>query len=165
MTCPICESVFIPKPWPNTRQKFCSLKCSKRDWYNRHPEEIKEKNRRYAQNYRDRLLATKRAWNRSPSGRAKKKLWYQKNRAKRVRLFLDRYRSDPTTRAVQSSRMKSRKILKGSGVPMRCKVCGSGGKLHCHHINFNALDRNLSNLMWVCIDCHGDIHSECGRGK
>lgn len=48
----------------------------------------------------------------------------------------------------------------------KCKVCGavlSPDNRHCHHIiNKLPLDRinKVSNLAWVCIDCHNQIHGK-----
>lgn len=48
------------------------------------------------------------------------------------------------------------KIDKCNGL---CEICGAMGK-HMHHKDFKTDNHSLSNLIFLCIQCHKDIHNK-----
>jgi len=55
-----------------------------------------------------------------------------------------------------------RNILKRSGQPQICKVCGITDIriLNAHHINHDRDKNNIDNLVWLCINCHYLAHHD-----
>lgn len=51
-------------------------------------------------------------------------------------------------------------LLKTKGVKNECLLCREGDvrMLAVHHIDKNRLNNNLSNLVWLCHNCHFLVH-------
>lgn len=160
MNCAYCGKRFPKRPWPATRAKFCSVRCNKNAWADRNKDAIKEKNRRYQQEHRDRRLLSQYRYNNSEKGRAMKRRHYDATIKERVEQYLNAYRLNPEVRKVQYQRQKSRRILLRSGISPVCKHCGAVQRLHCHHRDDNPSNMSLDNLEWLCFRCHARVHAE-----
>lgn len=53
-----------------------------------------------------------------------------------------------------------RNILKNSNKDQFCIICGINniGILTAHHIDHNRKNNNISNLTWLCLNCHYLVH-------
>ncbi len=53
-----------------------------------------------------------------------------------------------------------RDVLKRSGAPEICRLCKSGDPrtLVTHHVDKNRRNNRLSNLAWLCHNCHFLVH-------
>lgn len=53
-----------------------------------------------------------------------------------------------------------RSVLERHKVPKSCRLCGSKDVrvLETHHIDKNRKNNNLSNLVWLCRNCHFLVH-------
>lgn len=158
MICPHCNTSFEPKPWPSTHAKYCSNRCNKQAWASRNRARIRTKNRKYVRDYRARRLATTRRYGNGQRGRARKKAWYEANRVRLMAAKLARYHSDPAYRKANASRSVAHKKLKRHNGPRECFVCASKKRLHCHHVDFDPLNNIITNLVWLCHNCHMEIH-------
>lgn len=157
-TCQRCQTVFT-FTWPHTRSKFCSLKCMKAAWRDRHRERLRAAQKVYISKHRERRRETLRKYH---AGRGKQTAikWRARNWPRLSAEILARYHSDPIYKSRQNSRLVANKKLKQSDRLYECEGCGSTKRLHCHHINLNPLDNQLENLMWLCHWCHMRIHAE-----
>ena len=54
-----------------------------------------------------------------------------------------------------------RKILKNSGILQVCKLCKTEDErvLIVHHLDKNRNNNNVSNLTWLCLNCHYLVHN------
>lgn len=59
-----------------------------------------------------------------------------------------------------NGRFVYKKLLQRTGVSQICKLCGEKDKrvLVVHHIDQNRKNNALSNLIWLCQNCHFLIH-------
>lgn len=55
-----------------------------------------------------------------------------------------------------------REILDGSGAESKCILCGIKNKivLVAHHIDHNRSNNEISNLTWLCMNCHYLVHHD-----
>lgn len=164
LKCVNCNKSFT-RQWPNTRQDCCSGKCTKVVYREKNRKELSARSAKWAQENRARRLEIQRKWNNSPHGRAYKKQWFDERISEKCRLFLERYHKDKGLRMVMLTRAQSRKVLVRSGRKQICERCGSNGRLHCHHLDHDPFNRELTNLQWLCPTCHGFVHSEAFPGK
>ncbi len=53
-----------------------------------------------------------------------------------------------------------RRILLKSDTSIKCKLCNEEDKriLHVHHIDSNRKNNKISNLSWLCVNCHRLVH-------
>jgi endogenous inhibitor of DNA gyrase (YacG/DUF329 family) len=53
-----------------------------------------------------------------------------------------------------------REVLKRSGEKQVCRICKIEDEriLTVHHVDHNRLNNKVSNLVWVCLNCHFLIH-------
>jgi len=78
-------------------------------------------------------------------------------------------KNHPSYKPIKKKRAKKRDIEKGYSSlfisefkkeiferdDWTCQICGKrGGKLHCHHINYNKRDSSRNNLVTLCNSCH-----------
>lgn len=65
---------------------------------------------------------------------------------------------NPAERQRHAARGKLAAAIKKGWVkrPDKCSVCGARGKPHGHHENYS----KPLTVIWVCIDCHAEIHSK-----
>lgn len=61
-------------------------------------------------------------------------------------------------------------IIRDRLIPYQCQSCGNSGEyngqplsLHLDHINGNKKDHTLSNLRFLCPNCHSQTDTYCGR--
>lgn len=154
---PECSNSFVPRPWPATRNKYCSIECNKRAYQLRHRERLNEESKkRYAADP-ERHREYKRRWNNKPEGYANRLEWQKAHyketyeRAKREKDLLAKVRG----------RWHSRRILLRSGRPCACEIVGLGehrGRIECHHLDGNPRNITLSNLQWICKRHHSLQH-------
>lgn len=161
--CVRCSTSFSYQ-WPQVRAKFCSRRCLRADWRERHRELLRNKNKEYTQRNREKRLETTRRYG-NGNGREIKRRWYETNKARLMREKLVRYRTDPNFRRLHMSRAKAHKLLTKSSIEQSCLQCGNTKSLHCHHINFDPFDNRISNLVWLCHWCHMRLHAEAREEK
>jgi len=55
-----------------------------------------------------------------------------------------------------------REILKRANVQEKCKLCGFTNKmvLSVHHLDHNRQNNDVSNLIWLCFNCHYLVHHD-----
>jgi hypothetical protein len=55
-----------------------------------------------------------------------------------------------------------RSVLKRNNIKMICTLCNCGDKriLAVHHVDQNKLNNLLSNLAWLCHNCHHLVHHD-----
>lgn len=55
-----------------------------------------------------------------------------------------------------------REILKRAHIDKVCKLCGIDNKLilNVHHIDHNRQNNHISNLIWLCFNCHFLVHHD-----
>lgn len=157
-TCSRCGTPFT-FTWPHTRSKFCSHKCSRADWRDRHREQLRSAQKVYVTKFRERRRESLRQYH---AGRGKRTAaeWRKRNWPNIAEKMLARYHNDPVYKRAQNSRVVACAKLKRSGRPYECEACGSTKRLHCHHANLNPLDNALDNLIWLCHWCHMRLHAE-----
>lgn len=159
--CCYCGKDFPDPVWPNTQQVVCSRACTVAASYRRHRETKLDRQKQYRKEHPEKVLISKRKYNHSDKGKLAQARY--QNTHDDVSAYLLRYKSDPHVRAIQLSRQASRKLLLKSR-PRQCEECGrtgSGRQVQCHHKDGNPLNRDISNLEWLCIPCHSNRHSEC----
>lgn len=60
-------------------------------------------------------------------------------------------------------RERSMRVMCNIGVVRRCAMCHSAQKLEIHHINLNEEDVSLTNLVYLCVRCHHEVHQQKNR--
>jgi len=55
-----------------------------------------------------------------------------------------------------------KRIMKESKIKPKCKNCGITDKrvLVIHHIDKNRKNNDISNLIWLCLNCHHLVHNK-----
>lgn len=55
-----------------------------------------------------------------------------------------------------------REILKRANIEEVCKLCGINNKilLSVHHVDHNRQNNDISNLIWLCFNCHYLVHHD-----
>lgn len=55
-----------------------------------------------------------------------------------------------------------REILKRAGIEVECRLCHVNNKilLSVHHIDHNRQNNDISNLIWLCFNCHYLVHHD-----
>jgi len=163
-TCPECNDP-VDNSWPHQHKVYCKRSCYLAAYRRNNHDLLNEKSREWAHANRSARLSIQRRWNNSEKGLEYKRRWHEAHISERTRRYLARYHTDEMIKVLQNSRQKSRTKLIRSGAPRVCNTCGTDARLHCHHIDWNPLNRELSNLEWQCVPCHALLHSEAGRGK
>jgi len=46
-----------------------------------------------------------------------------------------------------------------------CNICGADEELLVHHIDGDRDNNDLSNLLPVCVGCHGKVHAQTDKGE
>jgi len=144
--CKTCGKKFPKKPWPTTRQFYCSPNCSKKAWKFNHPEYDWQKKSP------EKARKIKRKWNWSEKGKEYRRQWYKKNK--------ERINKKPITRKQRKmilSRQQARRIMLKISKP-KCIICNKTYRTEVHHIDFNPFNNNINNLEWRCKLHHTDIH-------
>ncbi len=160
--CTVCQKLFSYQ-WPVTKKNQCSKECWRIAYRTKNKAILVANAVEWNRSNRSRRLEIQRKWNNSKAGKIYKKGWSDSHLSEKVKKYLSRYREEEAVRLVQRAREVSRKALLKSKVPFKCAACGLVGRLHCHHLDWNPLNRDLSNLQWLCIACHALAHSEGGR--
>lgn len=145
ITCPVCQTKFPFPEWPNTKQKYCSSKCTKKAWKLNHPK--------YKWNNPEKERQIKRRWNWSEAGKAYRKQWYELHKKEINKKAID---TKEKRQMIYSRNKAHEKLVKT--VPPICINCSSNYNINCHHKDFNPFNNNLSNLEWLCKKCHTDKH-------
>jgi hypothetical protein len=164
MKCAHCSTDFAPKPWPTTKNLYCSTPCMKRASYERHKAETYARQRaRIAENPEPSREA-KRKWNRSEKGMTNRRDWARRN-GKRT---YAKIRGPENTAKVQA-RIRSRAKLLTHDPTMGCVAPPPHrGRIECHHRDGNPLNKALRNLEWRCKAHHIALHparnGRTGRG-
>lgn len=54
-----------------------------------------------------------------------------------------------------------KRVLERSGKKLRCRLCDKDDRrfLVAHHIDWNRKNNMLSNLTWLCLNCHHLVHN------
>lgn len=60
---------------------------------------------------------------------------------------------------MRAYRDRAVKVLLRAGFDKQCMLCGSSKKVHCHHIDENPKNNDVSNLMFLCKKCHSGVHN------
>ena len=154
-SCPQCNNEFSYR-WPKNN-KFCSRKCTLADYRNRHREEINAYSRNRPKEIRRGVC---KRYDESKKGKAKAKEFRERYAPVIAAKSAQKYSDDEHYRALLATRMASNRILKNSEAPYICSKCPVNKRLHCHHIDLNPFNRDLSNLMWLCHWCHMRVHAE-----
>jgi len=55
-----------------------------------------------------------------------------------------------------------RNILKRSDILEKCNLCGIENRkiLSVHHVDHNRSNNKISNLIWLCLNCHHLVHND-----
>ena len=61
-------------------------------------------------------------------------------------------------RLENNARTRDKYAIKKAGIFKICVDCGTDKKIHVHHIDFDPLNNNLNNLVYLCTVCHGLKH-------
>jgi hypothetical protein len=160
MHCKHCGKEFPDPTWPNTKQIYCSSRCNKAAWNKAHREELRLKWKEYQVRCRVKRLQSQRKYNKSAKGIHCKIKYYEAHKKELFAAQLQAYKSDPHVRALYRSRELGRELLKKLKVPKVCNDCGATERIECHHRNFNSLDNDPTNLVWLCKQCHSLRHSD-----
>lgn len=154
MICPHCSAEFTPTPWPATHQTYCSRRCMKQAYYQRHRVRLGVKTRDWCQRNRATRLAVQRRWNASTSAKRRKKAWYQQN-------YQRMYAALKARGGVKiiTARGTSLRRLKRHQPDRQC-VCAPPhkGRIECHHRDGNPFNTQLENLEWRCTSHHVQVH-------
>ena len=155
LNCPQCGIPFTAQ-WPRNN-KFCSRKCVVADYRKRHREEINAYSRNRPKKLRQAAL---KKYVNSDKGKETIKRNYLKRLPKLKQESAQKYKDDEHYKALILTRQKSNRVLRKSDRPYSCARCSAQKRLHCHHVDENPFNRDLSNLMWLCHWCHMRIHVE-----
>lgn len=156
MRCQHCKTSFKKRVWPATGNKYCSKSCIRAAWYQRNKSTVNKKAKEWCQQHPDLRLEVQRRWNAKESSKAQKRAWYQKNAA---RLYAEmKARGDLK---FVTARTTSRRQLLGAQPDKQC-TCPPphGGRIECHHKDYNPLNTNLENLEWRCFFHHRGMHGQ-----
>lgn len=147
--CKICNNRFYAKPFflRNGKAKYCSLKCMGLD---------KRKGKIFNCFSCDKeIYKTKKAINKSKS----KKYFCSKS-------CQTKWRNTEFTGEKHSNWKGGvstyKDILIRNKIPQMCKFCKKKDIriLAVHHIDRNRKNNNLSNLTWLCHNCHHLVHHD-----
>ncbi len=149
VSCKKCKKKFYGKPSHIARgwAKYCSSKCQYAAQYNGKTFrcEICKKS----------IYRTPRAQNNSKSGRffctkSCFMIWKNQN------MFFGELHAN-----WKDGANAYRGMIQRAGIAQKCKSCGHSDKrvLLVHHIDHNRKNNVLSNLMWLCRNCHYLIHN------
>ncbi len=151
MYCAHCRKRFKPRPWPTTRNKFCSIRCNRDAWYTRNKDRVNAKTRQWCKDNRELRLEVQRRWNASSWGKVLKNAW----RLDHPRVLT------PQERKNNSARSTARRRLRRKHPIRRCVCRGPHrGRIECHHKDGNPLNSLLTNLEWRCF-----YHHRLGHGR
>ena len=160
--CELCGVSFAPSRFGPKPSRFCSKKCTDRDYYlankekiraqtakyqKEHPEQKRSYNRRHKQKIRkdaERVIQMREASRRSYAKRTQA----DPDRWKR------RFKEDPEFRKKILARAKLRYHVKKGHIQKKpCEGCGSNSA-EAHHSDY---DKPLE-VEWLCHACHGVQH-------
>jgi len=138
--CQACKARFAPY---RSNNKFCSKECREKEEYRRYKKWCKENP--------ERRLATIRKYNEThrEEQKIRSKKWYEKNR-ENAKAYQKLFRENNNARTRAKTAMKN--------LPKICCACGSIKNIHVHHLDFNPLNNNKRNLIFLCSICHGKAH-------
>lgn len=71
--------------------------------------------------------------------------------------YKDAFPKKTQARAMVGNAVKGGKLYK----PKLCQECGSGGRIHGHHDDYD----NPLDVRWLCAACHRQWHVKNGEGK
>ena len=67
---------------------------------------------------------------------------------------------------IRSEKWKRVRKRYAKNYPMRCYVCGSTKRVQLHHKTYKRLGRErMSDLLWLCEECHMLVHAVVGKGR
>lgn len=164
LACPVCGKDFV-RQWPAVTKATCSQLCSDALYRETNRGRLNQAAKDWGERNRLRRLEIQRKWNASEKGQISKHKYQEANKDEVTRKYLESYHANKTVRDLQHARIASRRKLKRSQVPEICICCGATQHLHCHHIDFNPLNKAITNLQWLCVTCHNLTHSEGGLSK
>ncbi len=147
--CRICGKEFYSKPFHINKGwgKYCSIKCRTKSQFNGKWVEC--------ENCGKKVYRTPRDYRKSRNKRffCSKKChcsWENKN----VRCGVNA----PNWIIGESA---YRALMRRHKIPVKCRSCGISDKrvLIVHHIDGDRKNNNISNLEWLCCNCHAIVHS------
>ena len=154
-------------------------KTYKHNYYIEHKEEIRLKQKRYAEQNKERIRLYKKRWNKENKDRirANKKRWYEENKDRlrgerreyKREYQQEKYKNDPEyremMRAFSAKYRKKRQhevkavnavnkaIKSGKLIRKPCEVCGAE-PAQAHHDDYNY----PLKVRWLCSMCHAEWH-------
>lgn len=141
-----------------------------REYYQKHKEEIKAKNKLYKQAHREQYNAYKKEYRRRNHDKiyAYQKQYREEHREElkekankyragivdTVRAWRRDYYNSHRDACVEHAKklVKTRKTIGDSG-DKKCEKCGANNP-QIHHLDYS----DLTKIMWLCPKCHGEWH-------
>jgi hypothetical protein len=152
--CKGCSKKFLKRPWPATRNVWCSRECQLRAYNKEHrgyyeawvaanPKKVQRNKAKYREVHREELR--------------------EKNREYAKRTFKEsyarRYGTIEQRRVIYARQRARRKLLKCSQpVCSQAPHGGCQGRVECHHRDENPHNDALANLVWLCKLHHAQAH-------
>lgn len=155
MLCAHCQGQFTPAPWPATRAKHCSIRCTKAAYYQRNKAAVNAASKAWRLAHPEIRRRVQRAWNQSTRGKALKRAWFQLHYP---RLYAQ-WRESGYLRVI-NARTQSRRVLLRHHPTKRCCCRGRHeGRIECHHRDGNPFNWAVTNLEWRCLRHHRQWHA------
>lgn len=144
--CILCSVSYAPKSGSQKACNDCKEEYQKyciRRWNKENPEKYRELNRKSRE--------------RTRNDPAKYKLFKERQAASKKKT---REKYGPRYRKMLWKRNKARHklTLETAKIMARCAICNDDWPLQCHHIDHNPNNDDISNLQWLCKDCHHKHH-------
>jgi len=148
--CPICKNEFNQN---RIIQKYCSKKCTDKNWRMHHSKELIEASRKWDANHPERVKErNKKALDKFRTEKRDRfnelmRNVYQRNKEKyRVRCRHNKFLKDHPD-------LKEKLFSK-------CEICGSTDQVELHHLDYNEVILTSANVKALCKKCHENIHSQ-----
>lgn len=127
------------------RQKYCSIKCQKKDYYLTHKRKIINRVRNWENNNPEKR-------------KIDQKKMYEKFKAKGYyrKYYKDKWHNDYKYRIKQQIRILHGQIRKRL-IKQNCEFCGTTENLQLHHIDYENTV-NTSKVQTLCKNCHNNLH-------
>lgn len=153
-TCQQCSTDFPDPIWPQTRGKYCSIRCNKLAYYHRHKARCDARTAQWCKDNRSTRLAVQRRWNQTPEAKRQKARWARRNAPQAYA----RMKAAGGIKVI-SARTLSRRRLRRAVPTLQC-VCPPPhqGRIECHHRDGNPFNTQLENLEWRCVLHHRVLH-------
>jgi hypothetical protein len=121
------------------QKKYCSKECGDKYYVKNNPNIRKKILRRYADTHREEQ-------------KKRSKAYYEQNRERMITYGKEHQ--------LENSARTRAKLIAKKNMEKVCVECHSNGNIHVHHIDFNAFNNNLDNLIYLCSICHGKRHQK-----